>query len=99
MSKIQDCHLCKNLPGTVGTHRAPWAQPDPVEGWKNCDTVPCPFCRSEEYKKALAHYYEPVRIAGRTQEEWRTFSRRDDCLDRMVPSDLRQLLHYVRFEK
>lgn len=31
-------------------------------------------------------------IAGRTLAEWREFARRDDCLDRMVPSDLRQLV-------
>lgn len=31
-------------------------------------------------------------IAGRTLDEWRTHARRDDCLERMVPSDLRQLI-------
>lgn len=31
-------------------------------------------------------------IAGRTLVEWQEFSRRDDCLERMVPSDLRQLV-------
>jgi len=31
-------------------------------------------------------------IAGKTVAEWRDFARRDDCLDRMVPSDLRQLI-------
>lgn len=31
-------------------------------------------------------------IAGKSLDEWREFSRRDDCLDRMVPSDLRQLI-------
>ena len=36
---------------------------------------------------------KPVRvIAGRTLDQWREFARRDDCLDRMVPSDLRQLI-------
>lgn len=30
--------------------------------------------------------------AGRSLAEWQEFARRDDCLDRMVPSDLRQLI-------
>lgn len=34
-------------------------------------------------------------IAGRTLEEWRVFARRDDCLERMVPSDLRQLIGQI----
>ncbi|MBO6508744.1 MAG: hypothetical protein JJ979_09755 [Roseibium sp.] len=32
------------------------------------------------------------RIAGRTLNEWRELARRDDCFERMVPSDLRQLI-------
>ena len=28
----------------------------------------------------------------KTLEEWKEFARRDDCLDRMVPSDLRAIL-------
>ena len=31
-------------------------------------------------------------IAGRTLEQWQEFARRDDCLDLMVPSDLRQII-------
>ncbi|MEM9764156.1 MAG: hypothetical protein AAF968_16885 [Pseudomonadota bacterium] len=31
-------------------------------------------------------------IAGKSLDEWREFARRDDCLGRMVPSDLRQLI-------
>lgn len=34
-------------------------------------------------------------IAGRTLEEWRVFARRDDCLERMVPSDLRELISQI----
>jgi hypothetical protein len=34
-------------------------------------------------------------IAGRTLDEWVVFARRDDCLDRMVPSDLRQLIGQI----
>lgn len=42
---------------------------------------------------------EPVRvIAGKSIEEWREFARRDDCLERMVPSDLRQLIGALRNE-
>lgn len=33
-----------------------------------------------------------MNIAGKSLEEWVEFARRDDCLDRMVPSDLRQLV-------
>ena len=32
------------------------------------------------------------KIAGMTLAEWREFARRDDCLNFMVPSDLRQLV-------
>lgn len=32
------------------------------------------------------------RIAGRTLQEWEAFARRDDCLDRMVPIELRCLI-------
>ena len=28
----------------------------------------------------------------KTVDEWKRFARRDDCLDRMVPSDLRMIL-------
>jgi len=35
-------------------------------------------------------------IAGRTLDEWTEFARRDDCLEGMVPSDLRQLLAALR---
>ena len=31
-------------------------------------------------------------IAGRSLAEWQEFARRDDCLDQMVPSDLRQII-------
>lgn len=34
-------------------------------------------------------------IAGKTLIEWEEFSRRDDCLDQMVPSDLRGLVSYI----
>lgn len=34
-------------------------------------------------------------IAGRTLDEWQAFARRDDCLERMVPSDLRQLVGVI----
>ena len=31
-------------------------------------------------------------IAGKTLDDWKVFARRDDCLDKMVPSELRGLL-------
>ncbi|UQS95266.1 hypothetical protein Pam5_50 [Pseudanabaena phage Pam5] len=34
-------------------------------------------------------------IAGRTILEWAQLARRDDCFERMVPSDLRQLVGLV----
>lgn len=44
-----------------------------------------------EHPLDLVGAYNPI-IAGKTLGEWREFARRDDCLDRMVPSDLRQLI-------
>lgn len=35
-------------------------------------------------------------IAGRTLDEWTEYARRDDCLDGMVPSQLRQLIGQIR---
>lgn len=35
---------------------------------------------------------ESRTVAGRTVAEWREFAKRDDCLDQMVPSDLRAIL-------
>jgi hypothetical protein len=34
-------------------------------------------------------------VAGLTLDEWRSLARRDDCLDSMSPSDLRQLLAQI----
>jgi len=34
-------------------------------------------------------------IAGRSLDDWKNFARRDDCLDQMVPSDLRQLIKAI----
>jgi len=31
-------------------------------------------------------------IAGRSLEDWEKLARQDNCLDLMVPSDLRQIL-------
>ena len=33
-----------------------------------------------------------MQIADKTLDEWIKFAREDTCLDRMVPSDLRQLV-------
>jgi len=33
-----------------------------------------------------------MKIANRTLQEWREYARRDDCLDRMAPIDLRLLI-------
>lgn len=35
---------------------------------------------------------ESLILAGRTVEEWFEFAKRDDCLDQMVPSDLRAII-------
>lgn len=34
-------------------------------------------------------------IAEKTLEEWTDFARQDDCLEKMVPSDLRQLVSAI----
>lgn len=40
--------------------------------------------------------FRPARkVAGKTLQEWQEFARRDDCLDQMVPSDLRQLIKAI----
>jgi hypothetical protein len=36
---------------------------------------------------------EVREVAGRTIDQWREFARRDDCLDQMVPSDLRAIVN------
>ncbi len=51
------------------------------------------YTRSTPLVEALA---VPEVIAGRSLSEWAEFARRDDCLDRMVPSDLRQLVAALR---
>ena len=36
-----------------------------------------------------------MKIAGKTLEEWTELARHDDCLDRLVPSDLRLLIGQI----
>jgi hypothetical protein len=36
-----------------------------------------------------------MQIGDKTLSEWQEFARRDDCLDRMVPSDLRLIVGKV----
>ncbi len=38
---------------------------------------------------------EETKISGKTLREWKEYARRDDCLDKMVPSELRQLLSKI----
>ena len=38
---------------------------------------------------------KPLEGTGRTLAEWKEFARRDDCLDRMVPSDLCSILSAI----
>ncbi len=40
-----------------------------------------------------------MQIGDKTLAEWKEFARRDDCLERMVPSDLRQILMAIEFER
>ena len=48
---------------------------------------------TSNYDPAAILRHKSVRVvAGRSLDEWREFARRDDCLYRMVPSDLRQLI-------
>jgi len=48
-----------------------------------------------EYPVPLPKGIPSRRVAGRTLEEWRELSRRDDCLDRLVPSDVRELVSAI----
>lgn len=36
------------------------------------------------------------KILGRSLEEWQDFAKQDDCLEKMVPSDLRMILQAIR---
>ncbi|MEO1564136.1 MAG: hypothetical protein AAFR98_11930 [Pseudomonadota bacterium] len=47
--------------------------------------------RAPEYRHRLPVLRTPDGPV-KTIQEWREFARRDDCLDRMVPSDLRAIL-------
>lgn len=38
---------------------------------------------------------KPLQGTSRTLDEWKEFARRDDCLDQMVPSDLRCILSAI----
>ncbi len=40
-----------------------------------------------------------LKIGDKTLAEWREFARRDDCLERMVPSDLRLILMAIEEER
>jgi len=35
-------------------------------------------------------------IAGRSLDDWKQLARQDNCLDLMVPSDLRQILEAIK---
>ncbi|MEL7396995.1 MAG: hypothetical protein AAFN44_11530 [Pseudomonadota bacterium] len=47
--------------------------------------------RAPEYRLRLPVLRTPDGQV-KTLEDWTQFARRDDCLDRMVPSDLRAIL-------
>lgn len=49
-------------------------------------------CETERSAKNYLKGLEYNDIAGRSLNEWRVFARQDDCLERMVPSDLRELI-------
>lgn len=79
---------------------APWEIKDDYEGHKLSQRVPCPNCNPKGYAYALEKQEmktAPTRISGYTYKEWVEFARRDDCLERMVPSDLRQILSKAKF--
>lgn len=38
---------------------------------------------------------KPLQGTSRTLDEWKEFARRDDCLDQMIPSDLRCILSAI----
>lgn len=40
-----------------------------------------------------------MKIGDKTLSEWKEFARRDDCLERMVPSDLRLILMAIEAER
>lgn len=59
-----------------------------VGGYKNNHNL-------NQHKTDLMGPYEVPKIAGRTKEEWLDFAKRDDCLEQMSSSDLRQLIEAI----
>ena len=49
-------------------------------------------CTAREPMGRIIGTVQYTVIAGRTIEQWEQFACRDDCLDQMVPSDLRALI-------
>lgn len=91
---MYDCNECNDKRKVV----APWEYLDPVEGYKLADRIPCPQCDVIGYMNAIENFNnknKPETINGMTLEEWRVFARQDDCLDKMVPSDLRELISKI----
>ena len=95
---------CSHCGGQPGIDRcvivAPWERGDVYEGHKLSQRIPCPNCNPTGYAAALIDHekeIEPFTIAGKTRQEWIQFAREDNCLERMVPSDLRQILAKSNF--
>lgn len=91
---MYNCDQCRDRKIIV----APWEKLDPIEGCEPAERIPCPICNPVGYANAILQYEElskPKTVAGRTLAEWREFARRDDCLDHMVPGDLRELLSKI----
>jgi hypothetical protein len=78
------------------TVNANWSSPDQsmdgslfVFGSSQKSSANAPHTATQSQEPTMR---ETETVAGKTLAEWREFARRDDCLERMVPSDLRQLI-------
>ena len=59
----------------------------------------CIYCdrNTANHARGCPYADHSKMIAGRSLADWKVFARRDDCLDQMVPSDLRQILEEIPY--
>jgi len=65
------------------------------DGWYNAEDFVAPTSFVTHYRPVVKDVGPNDKIAGRTLNDWAELSRRDDCFNQMVPSDLRVLLMFI----
>ena len=67
-----------------------------LEGdWYNFEDFVAPNSWVSHWRPSAKEIAPSDKIAGKTLSQWADFARQDDCLDKMVPSDLRILLQHI----